>query len=238
MADFWRFVRAVTGHYYVLVGGGAAIVGVLQLGERLAGIEAPIEVYLALLAALFVYACFLAWRHEYSTVEALRGQVVHGKPALVLNIEQLSFTMADAAEGGKFSVVIAMVMVSNRGSVAGAVPAWGARIELDGITHRGRRNRIKDQFKAVFPDKTTMTFYEKDSLDLKTLEPIQPGGFERGILMFLFDKSLGTTNAARGSIVVSLTDSFGSVVDSPPVNAPPYAATAATTVFPGIAPPR
>lgn len=60
--SFGTFLLAVKRHWLTLAGGGLIMVIVLPLFERLSGKNVPTWVYITVLIAFALWACFLAWR--------------------------------------------------------------------------------------------------------------------------------------------------------------------------------
>jgi hypothetical protein len=71
---FCGFLVAILKHWITLLTGGAAI-AVLGLWEHQTGASVPWSVYLGLVMALFVIACFLAFKGEFIRANSLQNDL-------------------------------------------------------------------------------------------------------------------------------------------------------------------
>jgi hypothetical protein len=143
MADFWRFVMAVGRHWLVLLGGGAAIIVILGVVERLTGTNLTARWYAALLVALFFYAAFLAWRDEQRRAVVLERQVDDEYPKWEVSIQQITIgtlqgKVDPGAEMQLLAYVAPVVSVLNLGASSVMKGVSLVVKHPSGGIHRGR----------------------------------------------------------------------------------------------------
>jgi hypothetical protein len=211
MADVWRFVMAVASHWILLVGGAAVIV-LIGVAERLIKKELSPRLYIGLLIGLFFSASFLAWKDEHDKVATRRN--------FVIGFNQIAVGYLSGGENGKqvgIRTVTVHLGVVNRGP-ASILRDWKMFVKPPNTATRTPLPILDfpPQEQMTFsgvPPLSSTTLVGSEAIWRKTLDQrIETGAWTSGFL-------IGATNAftmeqlsvENVEVIVECEDAFGEI---------------------------
>lgn len=146
-------------------------------------LSAKRRTFWVLVRIAFILSAVVAWYGEHQQVSELRDKL--GKPDIQLTVEEVSAGKPFEPQSAGDSLLVFYCAVKNIGPMPSTVDGWKLRVN---VANRGMlvaENVPVDQLTVQAPSGEVVRIGKENALFRKTLHPIQWGGMEKGILVFI-----------------------------------------------------